>query len=130
MTDDGLSLHYKETRAGTPVVFVQEHASDHRAWEPQMRHFGHRYRAITHASRDYSLSDVPAEVTKYSQRRAADDIRSVPDLLGVSQAHILGLSMDAACACATSPSPRRVHRPSSRSARAPNASQTTISAIC
>jgi pimeloyl-ACP methyl ester carboxylesterase len=92
-TDDGVRLHYEETGAGTPLIFVHEFAGDHRAWEPQMRHFGQRYRTITYAARGYPPSDVPAEVAKYSQTRAADDIKSVLDHLGIDKAHIVGLSM-------------------------------------
>ena len=92
-TDDGVRLYYEETGSGTPVIFVHEYAGDHRSWEPQMRHFGQRYRAITYAARGYPPSDVPEDVAKYSQARAADDIRSVLDHLKIDKAHIVGLSM-------------------------------------
>jgi pimeloyl-ACP methyl ester carboxylesterase len=86
-------LHYEECGSGVPVIFVHEFAGDHRAWEAQMRHFGQRYRAITYAARGYPPSDVPAEVGRYSQARAADDIGAVLDHLGVAKAHVVGLSM-------------------------------------
>jgi len=92
-TDDGIRLHYEETSSGTPVIFVHEFAGDHRAWEMQLRHFGQRYRAISYAARGYPPSDVPEDVAKYSQARAADDIASVLDHLGVDKAHVVGLSM-------------------------------------
>ena len=92
-TDDGVKLHYEETGAGTPVIFVHEFAGDHRSWEPQMRHFGQRYRAITFCARGYPPSDVPEDPASYSQNRAADDILSVLDHLGIEQAHVVGLSM-------------------------------------
>ena len=93
LTDDGIRLHYEETGSGTPLIFVHEYAGDHRAWEPQMRHFGRRYRAITYAARGYPPSDVPDDVAKYSQARAADDIKSILDHLKIDKAHIVGLSM-------------------------------------
>lgn len=93
LTDDGVRLYYEETGSGTPVIFVHEYAGDHRAWEPQMRHFGQRYRAITFAARGYPPSDVPEDVSKYSQARAADDIGSVLEHLKIAKAHIVGLSM-------------------------------------
>jgi pimeloyl-ACP methyl ester carboxylesterase len=92
-TDDGVRLHYEECGTGTPVIFVHEFAGDHRSWEPQMQFFGRRYRAICYAARGYQPSDVPADVAKYSQARAADDILSVLDHLGIAKAHIVGLSM-------------------------------------
>jgi pimeloyl-ACP methyl ester carboxylesterase len=92
-TDDGVRLHYEETGSGTPVIFVHEFAGDHRAWEAQMRHFGQRYRAITYSARGYPPSDVPEDVARYSQARAADDIAAVLDHLGIDKAHVVGLSM-------------------------------------
>src|SRR6201999_4326341 len=92
-TDDGVRLNYEETGSGVPVIFVHEFAGDHRAWEAQMRHFGQRYRAITYAARGYPPSDVPDDVTKYSQVRAADDIAAVLDHLAIAKAHVVGLSM-------------------------------------
>lgn len=92
-TDDGVRLYYEETGSGTPMIFVHEYAGDHRAWEPQMRYFGQRYRAITYAARGYPPSDVPDDVAKYSQHRAADDIAAVLDHLKIDKAHVVGLSM-------------------------------------
>jgi pimeloyl-ACP methyl ester carboxylesterase len=91
--DDGTRLYYEETGAGTPVIFVHEYAGDHRSWEPQMRHFGQRYRAITYAARGYPPSDVPGNIALYSQTRAADDIGAVLDHLHIDKAHVVGLSM-------------------------------------
>lgn len=92
-TDDGVRLYYEETGTGTPVIFVHEYAGDYRSWEPQMRHFGQRYRAITYNARGYPPSEVPQTVDKYSQDRARDDIRAVLDALKIDKAHIIGLSM-------------------------------------
>jgi pimeloyl-ACP methyl ester carboxylesterase len=91
--DDGVRLYFEETGAGTPVVFVHEYAGDFRSWEPQLRHFGQRFRAVAFNARGYPPSDVPEEVARYSQVRAADDIRAVLDHLGLPQAHVVGLSM-------------------------------------
>jgi len=92
-TDDGVRLYYEETGRGAPVVFVHEFAGDCRSWEPQLRHFGQRYRAIAFNARGYPPSDVPDDPGKYSQARAADDIASLMDELNLSQAHVVGLSM-------------------------------------
>ena len=92
-TDDGVRLYYEESGSGIPVIFVHEYAGDWRSWEPQLRHFGQRYRAIAYNARGYPPSDVPADVSAYSQHRAADDIRSILDHLKIDRAHIVGLSM-------------------------------------
>jgi pimeloyl-ACP methyl ester carboxylesterase len=91
--DDGVRLYYEETGAGIPVVFVHEYAGDFRSWEPQLRHFGRRYRAIAYNARGYPPSDVPEAVASYAQARAADDIAAVLDHLKLDRAHVVGLSM-------------------------------------
>ena len=94
-TDDGVNLHYEETGAGAPIVFVHEFGGDHRSWEPQVRHFARRYRCIAYNARGYPPSDVPEDVERYSQARARDDILAVLDALELERAHIVGLSMGA-----------------------------------
>ena len=95
LTDDGVRLYYEEAGEGVPVVFVHEFAGDHRSWEAQMRFFSRRHRCIAYAARGYPPSDVPAEVARYSQARAAADIVAVMDGAGIERAHVVGLSMGA-----------------------------------
>jgi pimeloyl-ACP methyl ester carboxylesterase len=85
-TDEEVRLYYEETGSGRPVIFVHEFAGDLRSWEPQMRHFGKRYRAIAFNARGFPPSS-------YSQARAADDILAVLEEVGEKRAHIIGLSM-------------------------------------
>ncbi|MCB1510270.1 MAG: alpha/beta hydrolase [Hyphomicrobiaceae bacterium] len=92
-TDDGVKLYYEEAGSGTPVVFVHEFAGDYRSWEPQMRYFARRYRAICYNARGWPPSDIPEDQARYSQDRARDDIRSILDGLNIGRAHIVGLSM-------------------------------------
>jgi pimeloyl-ACP methyl ester carboxylesterase len=91
--DDGVRLYFEETGSGTPVILVHEFAGDLRSFEPQMRHFGKRYRAIAYNARGFPPSDVPEHVSAYSQARAADDILAMLDHIGERKAHIVGLSM-------------------------------------
>jgi pimeloyl-ACP methyl ester carboxylesterase len=91
--DDGVKLYYEETGHGVPVIFVHEFAGDLRSWEPQLRHFGRRHRAVAYNARGYPPSDVPGEVRFYSQDRAADDIAAVMTHLRIDRAHVVGLSM-------------------------------------
>jgi len=94
-TDDGVALHYEETGAGTPIVFVHEFGGDARSWEPQVRYFSRLYRCIVYNARGYPPSEVPEDFNRYSQERARDDIRSVLDSLKIERAHVVGLSMGA-----------------------------------
>jgi len=90
---NGISLHYQEAGQGLPLVFVHEFAGEAASWQPQMRFFARRYRAIAYNARGYPPSDVPRDVAAYSQEQAAEDIRGVLDALGIAKAHVCGLSM-------------------------------------
>ena len=92
---NGVKLYYEQAGRGTPIVFVHEFSGDFRSWEAQMRHFSRRYRCIAFNARGYPPSDVPAPVSKYSYRTAADDIAGVMRHLDVGRAHIIGCSMGA-----------------------------------
>jgi pimeloyl-ACP methyl ester carboxylesterase len=93
VTDDGVTLHAEEAGQGEPLLFIHEFAGDHRSWEPQVRYFSAAYRCITYAARGYPPSDVPADQGAYSQARAVSDAVAVLDGLGVTRAHVVGLSM-------------------------------------
>ena len=90
---DGVTLSYEEVGAGTPIVFVHEFADDCRGWAPQVKFFARRYRTIAFNARGYPPSDVPEDPARYSQARAAEDIKAVLDHLGLARAHVIGLSM-------------------------------------
>ena len=95
ITEDGIRLYCEETGTGMAVIFVHEFAGDLRSWEPQLRHFGRRYRCVAFNARGYPPSDVPESPAAYSQTLAADDIKAVLDHLAIDKAHIVGLSMGA-----------------------------------
>jgi pimeloyl-ACP methyl ester carboxylesterase len=92
-TPDGIKLYYETTGSGIPIVFVHEFGGDHRSWEPQIRYFSRRYQCVTFGARGYPPSDVPADVERYSQALAAEDILAVMDALDLQRAHVVGLSM-------------------------------------
>ena len=94
-TSDGVSLYYEETGSGAPLVFLHEFGGHYLSWEPQVRYFSRRYRCITYAARGWPPSDVPNDVSMYSQARAADDCADLMKALGIDKAHLCGLSMGA-----------------------------------
>lgn len=93
----GTRLYYEETGAGTPILFVHEFAGDYRSWEPQVRYFARRYRCVVYNARGYPPSDVPPDVTSYSQEQAVEDAVAVLDAAGIARAHVVGLSMGGFC---------------------------------
>ena len=97
-TDDGVELYYEETGSGDPILFLHEFGGHHLSWEPQVRYFSRRYRCITYAARGWPPSDVPEIADAYSQARAADDAADVLQGLGITRAHLVGLSMGATAA--------------------------------
>ena len=98
MTSDAVKLYYEEAGSGDPIIFVHEFGGHHLSWETQMRWFSRRYRAITYQARGWPPSDAPPSMEAYSQARAADDIADVMKGLGISKAHVVGLSMGATAA--------------------------------
>lgn len=90
-----IALYYEEAGTGHPIVFVHEFAADCREWEPQLRFFSRDYRCVAFNARGYPPSDVPGNDEAYGYDKAIDDIAAVIRHLGVSQAHVVGLSMGA-----------------------------------
>jgi pimeloyl-ACP methyl ester carboxylesterase len=89
----GVHLYYEVTGSGYPLLLVHEFAGDYRSWEPQVRYFARRYQVITYNARGYPPSDVPEDVSAYSQEQAAEDIVGLLQHLNLPQAHLVGLSM-------------------------------------
>ena len=90
---DGIGLQWEESGSGTPILFVHEFAGDHRSWAQQVRHFAKTHRCIVYAARGYPPSDVPRDVSSYSQARAVEDAVSVLEAAHAGKAHVVGLSM-------------------------------------
>src|ERR1700749_3434112 len=94
-TSDGVQLYYEETGEGAPLIFLHEFGGHYMSWEPQVRYFSRRYRCITYAARGWPPSDVPDDVSMYSQARPADACAELMTALGIDKAHLCGLSMGA-----------------------------------
>ena len=88
-----INLYYEEAGSGIPLVFVHEFAGDWRSWEPQMRFFSSRYRAVTFSARGYPPSNVPESPEDYSQDLQIEDLKGLMDALKIEKAHLCGLSM-------------------------------------
>lgn len=93
VAEDGVRIHYEEAGSGVPIVFVHEFGGDLRSHEAQLRWFSRRYRCVAFNARGFPPSDVPDAPDAYSQERSVADLLNVMDALGISRAHIVGVSM-------------------------------------
>jgi CubicO group peptidase (beta-lactamase class C family)/pimeloyl-ACP methyl ester carboxylesterase len=83
-------LYYEELGKGEPLIFIHGHSFDHTEWAPQFYEFAKKYRVIVYDVRGYGRSSDPQE---FSNITHADDLAALMDNLGISKAHIVGLSM-------------------------------------
>ena len=88
-----VELYVEETGHGHPIVFVHEFGSDCREWETQVRWFSRTHRCITYNARGYPPSAVPEDPEQYGWELAVADLLAVLDGLGITAAHLVGLSM-------------------------------------
>jgi len=95
VTADGVRLYVEETGTGDPIIFAHELHSDYREWEAQVRWFSRSYRCITFNARGYPPSDVPGDSGLYGFPFVVHDIAAVMRGLGISNAHVVGLSQGA-----------------------------------
>lgn len=96
----GLSIGYDETGDGerTPIVFLHGVGSDRTVWHPQLEHFTDQRRAVAFDYPGYGLSDPAPEDTSRDDYAAA--ILSGMRALGITRAHICGLSLGGVVAIA------------------------------
>lgn len=97
---DGRSIGYDEAGSGdaTPIVFLHGVGSDKSVWHPQLHHFGQSRRAIAFDYPGYGDSDPAPDGTTRDDYALA--ILAAMDRLGITQAHICGLSLGGVIAIA------------------------------
>lgn len=95
-TSDGVRLYCESEGEGTPIVFVHEFSGTCRSFDLQRAALRKGHRCISFNARGYPPSDVPPDVSLYSQEIAARDIVAVMGGLGLPNAHLVGVSMGAA----------------------------------
>ncbi len=88
---DDLSLHYEESGAGTPIVFLHGLGSSGRDWEFVAPGFTGQHRALIPDIRGHGRSGKPAGA--YGVPLFARDIAAWCDRLGLTRVHVVGLSM-------------------------------------
>ncbi len=89
---NGLSIAYRDTGAGLPILFIHGHPFNQSMWDSQVAALSGKYRVITYDIRGYGASEVPA-VEATTLETMADDIAGLLDHLGIATAVVAGLSM-------------------------------------
>jgi pimeloyl-ACP methyl ester carboxylesterase len=88
-----IDLYFEETGRGFPLIWCHEFGGDYRSWEPQVRYFSRRYRVVTWNYRGYPPSEVPKDAGAYSVEILVEDLRGLMRHLGITRAHVGGLSL-------------------------------------
>ncbi|MFN8492531.1 MAG: alpha/beta hydrolase [Caldilineaceae bacterium] len=82
-------LYYEIAGDGPPLVLIHGFLLDTRMWDDQFAAFAQHYRTVRYDVRGFGKSALPMEAA-YS---LVDDLKSLLLHLGITQAHIVGLSM-------------------------------------
>lgn len=94
---DDVILAYRESGSGYPLVFINGLGSTMDMWNPPvLEKISHRFRVIIFDNRGTgysSASDKPFSIPLF-----ATDTATLMDALGISTAHVIGLSMGASVA--------------------------------
>lgn len=85
---NGTRLHYEVAGAGKPLVLIHGNTLDLRMWDDQFEVFAARYQVIRYDMRGYGQSALPT-TEPYAP---ADDLMALLQHLGLTHAHIVGLS--------------------------------------
>ncbi len=88
-----IRIYYQEAGGGDPLVLLMGWGGDHTAWALQVPVFAREFRCIAPDNRGAGQSDQPD--IPYTIRMLANDTLALLDALGVTRAHIAGLSMGA-----------------------------------
>jgi pimeloyl-ACP methyl ester carboxylesterase len=87
----GLDLFYSDVGSGDPVVFLNGLAGDHLYWNSQVRTLSPRFRCLSLDNRDVGQSAYSED--PYTVVELAADVAAFLDTVGVSAAHVVGLSL-------------------------------------
>ena len=90
----GITMNYDQQGSGEPLVLIPYLAADHACYAFQIADYSKHFTCISVDLRGTGESDKPGGV--YSTEMFADDIAALIQAIGVSKAHVAGLSLGAA----------------------------------
>lgn len=88
---NGIEIYYEIAGTGPHLVLIEGLGVATWIWEKQVPEFSKRFTTVVYDNRGVGKSEKPAG--PYSIRMMADDLAALLDSLGISKAHILGISM-------------------------------------
>jgi pimeloyl-ACP methyl ester carboxylesterase len=91
-----IKLYYETTGQGQPLIFIHGLGSSTRDWEFQVPAFSSDHQVIVFDLRGHGQSDKPAG--PYSIKLFAADLAGLLTGLGISSAHVVGISLGGAVA--------------------------------
>lgn len=83
-------LYYEMAGEGHPLVFIHGNTLDTRMWDDQFDLFASDHTVIRYDLRGYGRSSLPTPEESYAHH---DDLKALLDNIGISKAHVTGLSM-------------------------------------
>ncbi len=86
-----INLYYESVGSGDCLLLLHGLGSSVRDWEEQIDAFAEHFWVLMVDVRGHGRSDKPAG--PYSVKQFSDDVAALLDGLGVSEAHVVGLSM-------------------------------------
>jgi 3-oxoadipate enol-lactonase len=97
-TDDRVRIYYEEHGEGTPLVLAYGIGGNADLWDTNRDALAAQHRLVLWEPRGHARSDSPEDPTRYSFTRWALDLKAVLDHLGITKAHVGGLSLGAGIA--------------------------------
>jgi 3-oxoadipate enol-lactonase len=88
---DGLRLHYEHDGQGTDLVLIHGLGGSLQDWDPFIPGLSRSHRVLRCDVRGFGQSDKPAG--PYTPRLFAQDLAGLVRALGISKAHVAGISM-------------------------------------
>jgi 3-oxoadipate enol-lactonase len=87
----GFRMYYETHGDGFPLLLINGLGSDHVEWLHQIPAFSRHFRVVVFDNRGTGKSDVPPG--PYTTAHMADDGAALMKAVGISRAHVLGVSM-------------------------------------
>lgn len=93
-----ININYQIYGDGFPLVLIHPFSASLEFWAPQIEKLSNKYRIIAYDVRGHGLSSAPAGEENYTLDIMVEDLHNLLTHLGISQAHVGGLSLGGAIA--------------------------------